>query len=114
MKINETRKGVKQDSKYFDNYVKALFIDAYKEPTPIMDDSKYKRYFITSFGIEKPSEYHRLLIKEGFFTEVVESTKLKNHKEYAVSDKGEVFLYKYDHYIKLYKYRKLKISVEEY
>lgn len=51
------------------DYAKAVFLFANSKPSAIKKDDGYQRYLIYECGIRQPAEYHRLLIKDGYFVE---------------------------------------------
>lgn len=70
-----------QDSKTFDdpnssnndfsdeyiNYVTAIFLDAYKKGSSLLDDDKYWGYIRYGCGLSHPRRFHEELIENGYF-----------------------------------------------
>lgn len=62
------------------DYAKAIFINAYKDASKIKKDDDYQRYLLYECGIEKPSNYHRNLIKQGYLEDASLEDKIKKLK----------------------------------
>lgn len=77
---------------YQGDYAKAIFLWANSKKASVRDDEDYPRYIRYECGIRKPSEFHRQMIEEGFFTresleKALESLKATELKEIA-EEKG--------------------------
>lgn len=51
------------------DYAKTVFLFANSKPSAVKKDDGYQRYLIYECGIRQPTDYHRSLIKDGYFVE---------------------------------------------
>lgn len=62
------------------NYAKAVFLWAFRKPSPIKKNGEYAAYFLYECGIRDCVEYHKNLINAGYFIEATPAEKLESLK----------------------------------
>lgn len=117
------------------DYAKAVFLWRFDGVNPVFATAdSYPRYFLYECGITDAIEYHKKLVKEGYFRLCSENELLslindkkrkrvasrykeyldKHETLYCLSEKGKDFLDKHDGYVQIHRHSKWDITWQEY